>query len=484
MTRRDGGSRNPKSAIRNLQSEICNPKLEMSAALTFADARFEESVRELETMLRIPSISTDPAYADDVRRCADWLVDHLHSIGLQHAERCDTPGHPIVFAQHLVDPSLPTVLVYGHYDVQPPDPLELWTSPPFEPVRKNGTLYARGSSDDKGQMFMHVKAVEAYLKTGGTLPLNIKFLIEGEEESGSSSLKPFIEANKERLAADVVVISDTALFAPGVPSITVGLRGMAYVEVVLTGPDRDLHSGVYGGAVENPVNVLAKLIGDLHDAQHRVTIPGFYDHVRPLTEADRATFRALPFDADGWMQAVGVQAVQTEDGYSILEGTTARPTLDVNGIWGGYQGKGAKTVLPSVAGAKISMRLVADQQPNEVAGLLRAWFEAHTPPTMKLTFTALHGGHPVLVDTDSTAMQAAAEAMKGTFGREPYFTREGGSIPVVADFKTILGLDSVLMGFGLNSDALHSPNEHFGLDRFQQGIQTIIRFLDLYGQKT
>ncbi len=450
-------------------------------ALSYVDTHFARFVEELKELLRIPSISTDPAYVAEVRRAADWLVDHLRALGFPEVRLFDTEGHPIVYAAYMVEATRPTVLVYGHYDVQPPDPLELWTTPPFAPEVRNGAIYARGASDDKGQLFMHLKAAEAYLKTAGTLPINLKFLLEGEEESGSVHLAPFIKAHQEMLAADVVVISDTAMFAPGVPSITYGLRGLAYVEVELSGPNRDLHSGVYGGAVENPANVLARLIAGLHDENHRITIPGFYDNVRPLTEEERRMFRALPFDEKAWMEEIGVSAVRTEAGYSILEAITARPTLDVNGLWGGYQGKGAKTVLPAKAGAKISMRLVPDQDPDDIVEKTRRYFEQHTPPTCKLRFTALHGGHPVLVDTRHPAMQAAAEAMARVFGQRPYFTREGGSIPVVADFKRLLGLDSVLMGFGLNSDAIHSPDEHFGLDRFRQGIESIVHFLELFG---
>ena len=452
----------------------------MEKALEYAKANADRFVAELETFLRIPSISTDPAYDADVRRAADWLADDLRRAGMATVEVMETPGHPIVFAEHVADPALPTVLVYGHYDVQPPDPLELWESPPFEPVVRDGVLYARGSSDDKGQAFMHVKAAEAYLKGGEPLPVNLKFMIEGEEESGSSSLRPFIEANRDRLAADIVLISDTALFDEGVPSVTYGLRGLAYCEVTLTGPNRDLHSGVYGGAVENPINALCRLIAGLHDAQHRVNVPGFYDHVRELSDDERATFRKLPFDNDAWKASVGVAEVRREEGYSTLEAVTARPTLDCNGIWGGYTGAGAKTVLPSKASAKISMRLVPDQDPNDIADKLQQYFEAHTPPTMQLTFKKLHGGQPVIVDTSSPAMQAAFEAMEGVFGKRPFFTREGGSIPVVADFKQVLGLDTVLMGFGLDSDAIHSPNERFGLDRFHQGIEASVRFLKAF----
>ncbi len=456
----------------------------MKDALAYAQAHHDDFVEELNDLLRIPSISTDPTYDADVQRAAGWLVDHLKSLGVAQAEAVATGGHPIVFARHIVDETRPTVLVYGHYDVQPPDPLDLWESPPFEPVIKNGDLYARGTCDDKGQLFMHLKALESYVKTDGQPPVNLKFIFEGEEESGSKHLPGFIEAHKDDLAADVVVISDTTLFAPGVPSITYGLRGMAYVEVTLTGPDRDLHSGMYGGAVENPINALARLIAGLHDENHRITIPGFYDNVRPLTDEERATFRALPFDAQAWAAEVGVETTKTEAGYSALEGTSARPTLDCNGIWGGYIGEGAKTVLPSKASAKISMRLVPNQTPEEITDKIRQYFEANTPATMHLTFTDLHGGYGVLVDTNSPAMDAAAQALEGVYGQRPFFTRSGGSIPVVADFKEILGLDSVLMGFGLDSDAIHSPNEHFGLDRFQQGIESIIRFMTIYGHQS
>ena len=455
----------------------------MQQALAYARDHLDRFTTELEDLLRIPSISTDSAYKADVRRCADWLAGHLSEIGFATSETVETGGHPVVYAEHAPDPSRPTVLVYGHYDVQPPDPVELWDSPPFEPTRKNGLLYARGACDDKGQMFMHVKAAEAYLQGEGNLPVNLKLVLEGEEESGSAHLAPFIEDNQDRLAADIVVVSDTSMFAPGVPSITYALRGLAYVEITLEGPNRDLHSGIYGGAIENPINALAQLIAGLHDKDHRIAVAGFYDDVRDLTDEERATFRKLPFDEAEWKASVGVADVRHEAGYTTLEAISARPTLDVNGIWGGYTGEGAKTVLPSKASAKISMRLVPDQHPADIVEKLQAYLEARTPPTMKLHFRDLHGGNPALIDTDSPAMQAAAEAMEGVYGRPPYFTREGGSIPVVADFKRILGLDTVLMGFGLDSDAIHSPNEHFGLDRFDEGIRAIVRFLAVFAEK-
>jgi len=453
----------------------------MNEALTYANDHFDRFTEELEDLLRIPSVSTDSSYADDVRDAAHWLSKNLSEVGVEHVEVVETGGHPIVYAEHHVSDEKPTVLVYGHYDVQPPDPLSLWETPPFEPKRKNGTLYARGACDDKGQMFMHVKATEAYLQQEGELPVNLKFLIEGEEETGSVHLAPFIEQNQEKLAADVVLISDTAMFAPGVPSITYGLRGLAYTEVTLRGPNRDLHSGIYGGAVDNPANALSRMIADLHDDDHRITIPGFYDGVRDLTDEERETYASLPFDEERWKDEIGVDALRVEEGYSAVEAISARPTLDVNGIWGGYTGEGAKTVLPAEAHAKISMRLVPNQRTEDIYDKLEAFLEERCPDTMTLDFKRLHGGKPVLVDTESSAMQSAKHAMGEVFGKEPFFVRNGGSIPVVADFKDILGLDSVLMGFGLDSDAIHSPNEHFGLDRFQKGIESIIRFHDHFG---
>ena len=460
----------------------------MNAALDFARTHADDAVEALKDWLRIPSISTDPARNDDTRRAAGWLADWLRGIGLETVEVMETgtegsPGHPVVYASHHVSDDAPTVLVYGHYDVQPPDPLELWDQDPFEPVVRDGDLVARGAADDKGQVFMHVRAAEAYLRTDG-LPVNLKMMIEGEEENGSAHLPDWLRANRDRLAADVVLVSDTALFAPGVPSIAYGLRGLAYVEVTLQGPGKDLHSGVYGGGVENPINALARIIAGLHDDDHRVTVDGFYDDVVPLTDDEREAYRALPFDEAAWREEAGVKRTKSEAGYSTLEGTTGRPTLDCNGIWGGYTGEGAKTVLPARASAKISCRLVPGQTPGDITDKLRRHFETHTPDTMTLTFRDLHGGHGVIVDTEAPAMQAAKAALEGVFGREPFFTREGGSIPVVADFKTILGLDTVLMGFGLDSVSIHSPNERFGRDRFHQGTEASIRFLDAYARQT
>ena len=356
----------------------------MDDALTYAEQHLDTFVGELEELLRIPSVSTDPAYAEHVQEAADWLGDRFEEAGLDHSEVVDTDGHPIVYADHHVGDDRPTVLVYGHYDVQPPDPLEEWDTDPFEPTRRNGTLYARGACDDKGQMYMHVAAAEALLETG-TPPVNLKFIIEGEEEVGSEHLAPFLEARQEDLAADVVLISDTSMFSPEVPTITYGLRGLAYAEVTLEGPNRDLHSGVYGGAVENPANALSALIAGLHDEDHRVAIPGFYENVRDLTPEERATYAELPFDEEAWAAEIGLDATKTEAGYSVLECLSARPTLDVNGIWGGYTGEGAKTVLPATAHAKISMRLVPEQTPEEAYDKLEAHLAAEVPETMTLT---------------------------------------------------------------------------------------------------
>jgi acetylornithine deacetylase/succinyl-diaminopimelate desuccinylase-like protein len=454
----------------------------MDAALSYADDRFDTFLGQLEDLLRIPSVSTDSAYADDVNRAATWLAEHFDAIGMAESEVVVTDGHPIVYAEHVTDPVKPTVLVYGHYDVQPPDPLVEWDTDPFEPTRKNGSIYARGACDDKGQMFMQVKAAEAYLQGESEPPVNLKYVIEGEEETGSMAVGPFVEQNQDKLDADVVLISDTAMFSPDTPSITYGLRGLAYAEVTLQGPNRDLHSGNYGGAVDNPANALGRLIAGLHDEDHRITIPGFYDDVRDLTDEERETYASLPFDEEAWMDAIGIEAVRTEAPYTPLEGMTARPTLDVNGLWGGYTGEGAKTVLPSKAHAKLSMRLVPNQEVHDIYDKLEAHLEQEVPDTMSFTMRRLHGGDPVLVDPSIPPMQAAKDAMEEVMGTEPVFVRNGGTIPVVADFQDTLGLDSVLMGFGLDSDAIHSPNEHFGVDRFQKGIQGIIRFHQHYAE--
>ena len=452
----------------------------MTPALSYAEQNADRFVGELKELLRIPSVSTDPAYADEVRRAAVWLRDHFDAIGMETTDIIETDGHPIVYADHITDPANPTVVVYGHYDVQPPDPLEEWDTDPFEPALHGDRLYARGACDDKGQMFMQVKAAEAYLSGEGDLPVNLKYVIEGEEETGSMAIESYIQSDGSRLDGDVALISDTAMFSPETPSITYGLRGLAYAEITLRGPNRDLHSGNYGGAVHNPINALSRLLADLHDEDHHIAIPGFYDDVRDLTEAERDTYANLPFDEAAWRDAIGIDDVRTEGDYTTLECLSARPTLDVNGIWGGYTGEGAKTVLPSKAHAKLSMRLVPKQSVPDIYDKLEAHLKADVPDTMELSVRRLHGGDPVLVDPSIPPMQAAKDAMGEVRGTDPVFVRNGGTIPVVADFKNHLGLDSVLMGFGLDADAIHSPNESFGLDRFHQGIQAIIRFHDHY----
>lgn len=438
-------------------------------------------LNELLEMLRIPSVSADSRFAGDVKRTAEFVADKLKAAGADNVEICPTAGHPIVYGEKLIDANLPTVLVYGHYDVQPADPVELWHSPPFEPVIKKteehpeGAIYARGACDDKGQMYMHVKAFEAMMQTN-SLTCNVKFMIEGEEEVGSANLGTFIKANKERLKADIVLVSDTSMIANDTPSIDVGLRGLAYMEVEVTGPNRDLHSGVYGGAVANPATILCKMIASLHDENNHITIPGFYDDVIVVSEADRAEMAMAPFSLDAYKKDLAIDDVWGEKGYSTVERTSIRPTLEVNGIWGGYTGEGSKTVLPSKAYAKISMRLVPGQTWQKISQLFKTHFEAIAPASVKVKVTEHHGGEPVLTPTDSIAFQAASKAMETTFGKKPIPTRGGGSIPIIALFEAELGIKSMLMGFGLDSDALHSPNEKYGLFNFYKGIETIPYF--------
>lgn len=432
-------------------------------------------LNELFDLLRIPSVSADSKHAGDVRKAAEYLLEKLKAAGVDKVELCETAGHPIVFGEKIVNASLPTVLVYGHYDVQPPDPLDLWTSPPFEPVIKDDKIYARGSCDDKGQVYMHVKAFEAMTKLN-LLSCNIKFMIEGEEEVGSEHLATFVKENKAKLKADVILISDTAIISLDHPSITVGLRGLSYMEVEVTGPNRDLHSGVYGGAVANPINILSKMIASMHDDKGRITIPGFYDKVAQLSTADREAINKAPFSLENYKKDLNIDDVKGEDGYTTVERTGIRPTLDVNGIWGGYTGEGAKTVLPSKAYAKISMRLVPNQDHNEISELFTKHFTAIAPKSVKVKVTALHGGQAAVTPTDSKAFKAASEAFEEVWGKRPIPTRDGGSIPIVALFKKELGLDTVLMGFGLDSDAIHSPNEHYGIKNFMLGIETITAF--------
>lgn len=438
-------------------------------------------LEELINWLRIPSVSADSRHKNDVRNAALYLKERLTHAGVDKAELIETAGHPVVYAEKMVNPSLPTVLVYGHYDVQPPDPLDLWTSPPFEPVVRDEKIYARGACDDKGQVYMHVKALEI-MNQLNQLPCNVKFMVEGEEEVGSEHLGQFVKTNRDKLNADVILISDTALISLEHPSITVGLRGLSYVEVEVTGPNRDLHSGVYGGAVANPVNVLAKMIAALHDENGRITIPGFYDKVVELSAEEREALNRAPFNLDTYKKELGIDDVHGEQGYTTLERTGIRPTLDVNGIWGGYTGEGAKTVLPSKAYAKISMRLVPRQDHREITDLFTRHFVSLAPRSVKVKVTPLHGGEPVVTPTNSKAFQAASAAFEEVWGKKPIPTRDGGSIPIVALFKKELGLDSVLMGFGLDSDAIHSPNEHYGLTNFFRGIETIVAFYRHYAR--
>ncbi|MXV15568.1 dipeptidase [Hufsiella ginkgonis] len=434
---------------------------------------------ELFELLKFPSVSADPKYKADVLSTAAYVAAKLTEAGAEHVEVCATAGYPIVFGEKIIDPALPTVLVYGHYDVQPPDPLELWETPPFEPVIRDGKIFARGACDDKGQFYMHVKAFELMIETG-TLPCNIKFMIEGEEEVGSNNLGIFVGAEKERLKADVVLISDTAMISLEHPSLETGLRGLTYLEVEVTGPDRDLHSGVYGGAVANPATILAKMIASLHDDQNRITIPGFYDDVDDLSAAERDALNQAPYDEDAYKADLGVNALWGEEGYTTIERTGTRPTLEVNGIWSGYIGEGAKTVLPSKANAKISMRLVPHQQSGKIFELFKTHFEKIAPPYVKVKITPHHGGEPVVTPTDSIAFRAAEKAVEEAFGKKPIPTRGGGSIPIVSLFEQELGIKTVLMGFGLDSDNLHSPNEKFDVANFYKGIETIPLFHKYY----
>ncbi|GHA67813.1 dipeptidase [Pontibacter akesuensis] len=436
---------------------------------------------ELLDMLRIPSVSADAKFKADVQRTAEFVRARLEEAGADKVELVQTAGNPVVYGEKIVDPSLPTVLVYGHYDVQPADPYELWNSPPFEPVIKDGNIYARGACDDKGQMYMHVKAFETMMKTN-TLACNVKFMIEGEEEIGSVNLATFVRENKDRLQGDVILISDTGMLGNDTPSITTGLRGMSYVEVEVTGPNRDLHSGLYGGAVANPINILCQMIASMHDENNYITIPGFYDNVQELSTEERAEMARAPFNLDKYKNSIGLSDVHGEEGYVTMERNSIRPTLDVNGIWGGYTGEGAKTVIPSKAYAKISMRLVPNQSSEEITEKFKKHFESIAPKSVKVEVKPHHGGEPVVTPTDSPAYQAAAKAYEETFGVKPVPVRSGGSIPIVAMFKSELGLDSVLMGFGLDSDAIHSPNEHFGVFNYMKGIETIPLFYQHFAE--
>ncbi|WP_304067777.1 dipeptidase [Pedobacter glucosidilyticus] len=435
-------------------------------------ARFLE---ELFALLRFPSVSADPKYKGDVLKTAEFVAGKLAEAGADLVEVCPTAGYPIVYGEKLVDSSLPTVLVYGHYDVQPPDPLELWETPPFEPTVRDGKIFARGACDDKGQFYMHIKAFETMMNTH-QLPCNIKFMIEGEEEVGSDNLGQFVKDNKTRLQADVVLISDTSMISMENPSLETGLRGLAYMGVEVVGPNRDLHSGVYGGAVANPATILCQMIASLHDENNHITIPGFYDGVIELSDDEKQALNEAPFDLEEYKKDLAVDDVWGEKGYSTLERTGTRPTLEVNGIWGGYTGPGAKTVLPSKAEAKISMRLVPGQDWQRISDLFKNHFESIAPKSVKVKVTAHHGGMPYVTPVDSVAFKAAFKAIEESFGKAPVPTRGGGSIPIVALFEQELNIKTVLMGFGLDSDNLHSPNEKYDIYNYYKGIETIPLF--------
>ncbi|MCC9042485.1 dipeptidase [Myroides sp. M-43] len=457
----------------------------MKDSKQFVQGNKQRLLDELIELLKMPSISADSAYSQDVINTAEAVKKSLEVAGCDIVELCETPGYPIIYGEKIIDPSLPTVLVYGHYDVQPADPIELWTSPPFEPVIKTtelhpeGAIFARGACDDKGQMFMHVKAFE-YMVANNTLPCNVKFMIEGEEEVGSVSLGWFVKRNQEKLKNDVILISDTGMISNEQPSITTGLRGLSYVEVEVTGPNRDLHSGLYGGAVANPINVLTKMIASLHDENNHITVPGFYDKVEELSREERDEMAKRPFSLDNYKKALDIDEVYGEAGYTTNERNSIRPTLDVNGIWGGYTGEGAKTVIASKAFAKISMRLVPNQEWEEITELFKKHFESIAPAGVRVEVKPHHGGQGYVTPIDSIGYQAAAKAYTDTFGVAPIPVRSGGSIPIVALFEEELGSKSVMMGFGLDTDAIHSPNEHFGVFNYLKGIETIPLFYKHY----
>ena len=442
----------------------------MNAIIDFINTNRERYVDELKTYLAIPSISALPEHTADVRRCSEWTAEELRRIGLQNVRLIETPGYPVVYGDWLGAPGAPTILFYGHYDVQPVDPLDLWESPPFEAAVREGEIYARGAADDKGQIFMHFKAVEAVLKQVGRLPVNIKFILEGEEEVGSAHLDEFVRDHKDLLAADVVVISDSPMFDRGVPSICYGLRGLVYFQIDLRGTKTDLHSGSFGGAVANPAFVLAQVLAQMKDRGGHVKIPGFYDEVRPLKEEERAEFKRLPFNEKRYRQDLGAPKLFGERDYTTLERVWARPTFEVNGLLSGFTAEGAKTVIPAVAMVKVSMRLVPDQDPDQVASLFEAYLKKVTPKTVELKITRMHGGKPWMTDFDNRFVQAAGRAIERGFGQRPVFNREGGSIPVVSTFQQVLGLPSVLFGVGLPDENAHAPNEKLDLGNFHNGI--------------
>ncbi|MBT8394880.1 MAG: dipeptidase [Bacteroidia bacterium] len=448
---------------------------------SYVNQNKDRFINELIELLKIPSISADSAYNKDVIKTAEEVKSRLEKAGCDKVEICETDGHPIVYGEKIIDKNLPTVLVYGHYDVQPPDPLDLWTSPPFEPVIKEtdlhreGAIYARGACDDKGQLYMHVKALE-FMTSTNQLPCNVKFMIEGEEEVGSVNLSKYVKENQDKLSNDVILISDTGMISKDTPSITTGLRGLSYVEVEVTGPNRDLHSGLYGGAVANPINILTKMIASLHDENNHINIPGFYDKVEELSQEERAEMAKAPFSLEKYKKALDIDAVYGEEGYSTHERCSIRPTLDVNGIWGGYTGEGAKTVIASKAYAKISMRLVPHQDWKEITEQFKTHFESIAPKGVTVKVTPHHGGQGYVTPIDNIGYQAASKAYEDSFGKKPIPQRSGGSIPIVALFEEELKSKTILMGFGLDSDAIHSPNEHFGLFNYLKGIETIPLF--------
>jgi len=448
----------------------------MQNIISYLESNKERYLKELTDFLSIPSVSSQSNHNNDTRKCAQWVADQMRTIGMQNVQIFETPGHPIVCSEWMGAPGKPTILFYGHYDVQPVDPLNLWTSPPFQATIRGENLYARGSADDKGQVYIHFKAIEAYMKNSGKLPVNIKMIIEGEEEVGSANLEDFVKQHKALLKSDLVLISDSSMFKKGVPSVCYGLRGLAYMEVEVTGPDRDLHSGSFGGSVHNPIQALSELIASLHDKNGRVTIKGFYDDVRPLSKAERAAYKKLPWSDKAYAKDLGVKQLYGEKSFTSLERVWARPTLECNGIWGGYTGEGAKTVLPSKAFAKISMRLVPDQNSGKAAELFEKHLKRIAPKTIDIKVNALHGGEAAITPIDSPGVKAAVAALEKGFGKKPLYQREGGSIPIVVQFKDILGLDTVLLGFGLPDENAHAPDEHINLDNFFGGMRTSAHF--------
>jgi len=452
--------------------------------INFIRNNMEDYINELKEFLKIPSISTLPEYKNEIEHCAKFVAENLEKIGMSRVEIFKTEGHPVVYSEWLGAPGKPTVLVYGHYDVQPVDPVELWNSPPFEPVIKEGKIFARGATDDKGQLFVHLKSVEAFFKTEGSLPLNIKFLIEGEEEIASESLRVFLKNNTDLLKCDAVLVSDTSLYAAGVPTLTYGLRGLSYFEVEMEGPNRDLHSGSFGGSVANPINILSDVISKLHDKNGRITIPGFYDDVLKLSKKERENFKVLKFSEKEYAKDLGVSELSGEKGFTTLERIWARPTLDCNGIIGGFTGIGAKTIIPSKVTAKISMRLVPSQNSVKIAKQFARYVKKLAPKSVKIKVTELHSGQPGITPIENPANVAAAKAMEKAFGKKTIFVREGGSIPIVTDFSKRLKSPVVLMGLGLDSENLHSPNEHFDLKHFQLGIISSAYFIKEYSEKS